>query len=440
LSDDQPLFKNDRASVTVTHKPECYVVAVVEITPAVVKQAYDEAVKSINKEVSVPGFRKGKAPKDFIIQSFAKQIDKEWNDIAANAGFKEAVILSGLHPLKDAQIKTNKVKLSVEDGGTFSYEYEIFPIVPDVNPEELQLPTIPLAEVTEKEIDTVVEQLRFQKVEWEQVTDRPVQEGDFVDMDIEAVMEPPQVVSKNQRHAVVTDKMDEWIFRPMIGRAVGETFEATSEQSKKEKTKTEEEEEAEFIPQCYRFVIHAIYTAKLPEFDDAFALNYGATNRADLEVKIAKTLRQQSINELRNNYRSNLQELLADKYVFDVPKSLLKKQIQLCVQNLAQQIYNNNPNISEAELKNQVNASAEQTETWAKAILRMEFLLQHVAKNYNVHVTEKEVNDEWAYLTQMAMLTQKSEKEFNKNKIAHDIFTTKVLDTLLSKIKLNIDE
>lgn len=70
-------FQNENISMTLTREPFCRVHLDVIVTPKAVKASHHQAMRNINKEVSVPGFRKGKAPESMVLKNFGSHVEKE---------------------------------------------------------------------------------------------------------------------------------------------------------------------------------------------------------------------------------------------------------------------------------------------------------------------------------------------------------------------------
>src|SRR6185369_199393 len=81
-------FSNENLKVKVHFKPNCKVELEVHALPPLLKDAYRKAVKVVGREVTLPGFRKGKAPEALVEKSYAKQIDTEWQQAIADLSFQ----------------------------------------------------------------------------------------------------------------------------------------------------------------------------------------------------------------------------------------------------------------------------------------------------------------------------------------------------------------
>ena len=105
-----------------------------EVTPQAAAHTYKQAVKSINKGVSLPGFRKGKAPEKLIAEHYPKQLSQEWADLVVHLAYKESIDLSGLHPLNAKSVKKPILnECSQEKGAQVQIEFERAPEIPDVD-------------------------------------------------------------------------------------------------------------------------------------------------------------------------------------------------------------------------------------------------------------------------------------------------------------------
>src|SRR5690242_12517421 len=101
---EQAPFQNDHLRCTLHQKPACVVEYAVEALEPLVQEARKKAIKKVAKEVSLPGFRKGKAPEQMVVKNFSTQVDKEWQQEIANVTFLECQKLAPVRLLKDGKI------------------------------------------------------------------------------------------------------------------------------------------------------------------------------------------------------------------------------------------------------------------------------------------------------------------------------------------------
>ena len=123
-------FKNDNVDVSVARLPGCLVKFEITVHPKATEAAYKQATKAVKKEVSIPGFRKGKASDALVQQHYAPHVDREFRDVVVQTAYHEAVTLSKTYPINEKSIKQPQLKsCSKEDGARVVIEMETLPVV-----------------------------------------------------------------------------------------------------------------------------------------------------------------------------------------------------------------------------------------------------------------------------------------------------------------------
>lgn len=440
-NDKEVTFQNENINGSASFAPGCIVNINATVSPKATQASYREALKQINKEVSIPGFRKGRAPEAMIEKNFNKHIDKEWKDLLLNTAFKEILQLIKILPFNDKSVKSASVKsISKENGATISIEYESFPRVPEVAPEVLSIPEFKRDQITEKEINQTLYDLQLDKAEWIDVTDRSPKEGDYVDLDIVAVEEPPKTICHKSRFRIVPESMGTWMRRLVLGMTVGQTAEGMSEKDEGDCKSCEEgkpHEHDNFRPTLCRITLHAIKEPKLPELDDEFAKKYGANDLADLKTKVTVNLNSRADAHLTQQKRWALQEQLVQKYPFDLPLSVTKEQIKAHKQEVINELKSRQ--VPEAAF----DAEAKKIEEGIlHRIIRdtsVYFIIHKVAKENHIEVSKDEVMNEWMKQLWYQQVGQNSidvsqEPADVQANIHSQLLRNKTLDFLLSKV------
>ncbi len=262
MSTSQQELANDNVKVIVSREPGCRVTFILSVPTKVAKAAYNKAVRTVNKEVSLPGFRKGKAPEKLVIQHYSKYVDREWRGIVMDGAFHEAVELTKIQPLHQDAVEAPEVKkMSLDEGVEFSITFESLPTIPDVDVQQLKLEPVAQQAVTQEQIDHAVEDLRLFHANWIEITDRAVQEGDYIDVDIDAMESPSYTICTNERFQVTNDRMPAWMRKLVVGLALGQSAEGVSERDDKFVPKPES---PDFKPTQVRVTIKGIKQAELP--------------------------------------------------------------------------------------------------------------------------------------------------------------------------------
>lgn len=379
-------LQNENVRFTIHHKPACIVEFDVEALEPLVKNAHKKATRTISKEVTLPGFRKGKAPDEMILKNFAKEIDKEWQQEIANACFKACAELAKIPILhRDAKI-TYKMKSYSPSGALLTLSLETEPKVPHVDPKQFQLKPTKRPEVNEEKIHETIRQTQLFFANWQHIHDRPVQEGDFVLLDVDVIEEhPPTPLFSHTRFEVTEKSMAKWMRELVMGKKIGEAIEGISVPDEE----ASKEDKEELKPKKVRVTIKSIDTATLPALNDEFAQKLGATSLEDMTTKVTDLLNKQADAHVQETQREQVNEFLLTHYPFDLPATLIEKETQFRFRQLLQdndfQKYWENLNADDR--KKTIQTVYQQSE---KAV-KMFYLCRQVVTDANIRISATDI-------------------------------------------------
>jgi trigger factor len=316
-------FKNEDFTVKVTLKKDCIVELHIFASKEFVKKLQKKAIKEVSKDIDLPGFRKGKAPEDFILKKYPQNIEQELKNQITNTSFIEAQKLVKIFPLnKSTKITFDLKKHSLEEGSEVFFSYETEPPTPTIDKTKFKLKEIKKREVTEKNVNEAIRQAQFFFASWKEVT-RPIKEGDFVILDLEAIdKEPPTKVFSDTRFEVKDKSIAKWMKALLIGAKKNDVLEGIS---KPDEDLPEREKKA-FEPKKVRVTIKKIEEADLPELTDEFAKKTGAENLEIMRKSIFEMLNKKSEREFLNKKREQVNKFLLENYKFDLPLSLVNSE------------------------------------------------------------------------------------------------------------------
>lgn len=422
-------YKNENLSILVKRDPNCLVTFDISVSPQATISAYAKAMKNVSKEVSVPGFRKGKAPEAMLVKQYSKQIDREFRDLVINTSFHEAVQLAQAFPFREKESvkRVDLQKCSKEEGAKIIISFESFPEVPSINASDLQVQKFEPSLVKDSDVNEELEQLAYRQATWEDVTGRAVQEGDFIDIDITILDEGAEKnVCEDSRFLVAKGKMGDWMRRLVIGLNVGDSTEGMSEK--------EENSPEDFKPSLCRIVIKGIKVAKLPEMSDDFAVKLGATSFEDLKEKVHKSLLTRADEESRTKSRKSIHEEILEKYPFELPASLLEAERNSRLKGKMHWLKHQKLS-SEENNRLQKELHEEATQEAEKAI-RTQYLIYKVIQDQKIEVSQEELLQE--LVKQMMLpeeqrsISDKDDIEATRSELRRMILFRKAFDFLAS--------
>lgn len=318
-------LKNENINVNIEKLPGCEVKLEITVSPKATESAYAKALKNLNKEVVLPGFRKGKAPTDLLLQKFKPQVEEEWRSVLLNTAFHDALQLVKMNPLSRETIRPEIKSISLENGSVLSIRFETRPDVPEINSKEITLKNVPVKAVTEKDIEDRMEELKHHQAKWEDITDRGIIDGDFVHLDIESLDEPGTVICKDQAFLVSKGKIGDWLYQLLLNKNLHDVFEGTSEKEPCDACEdgSHDHSHEEFKPTKLQIKVQAIKKAILPEVNEEFASKLGAESIEKLKERVVLSLEKNFKEAAQEKLRAELKEIILKKYPFDIPASII---------------------------------------------------------------------------------------------------------------------
>lgn len=327
-------FKNEAVTVTARLRPRCIMEYKVIASPKIVKTAHQKAVKAITKEVSLPGFRKGKAPDYLVLKNYSGQINKQWEEAIAEVAFRESQALAQVPLINNKEKVSFQIQShSLENGAELTLTFETEPVIPNIDPKQITLKAAVRPEVNEDKVQETIRQVQLFFSEWKKIEDRPVKEGDFVLLDVDIIEDtPPTSLFSNTRFEVVDKSMAQWMKKLVIGLKTGDSAEGVSIPDEG----ATEEEKKEFPPKKVRLHLKAIEEPVMPPVDDAFAKQLGVPTLAELPAAISSLLNKQADAHVQEKLREQLGNFLITHFSFDLPASLIENETQLRLRQLFQ--------------------------------------------------------------------------------------------------------
>jgi trigger factor len=378
-------FKNERLKVEVHHKPNCVVEYEVRVEPAICLEAHKKAAKSVGKEVVLPGFRKGKAPPEMVAKRHPQEIDRRWQEEIANTAYKEAAALANV-PLvsPDASI-TFKMHHHAKDGAHLTLTFETIPNIPTIDPAKCVLKEIERPEVSKEKVDETIRQVQMFFAKWEHVEDRTVEEGDFVLLDVDIIdKDPPQRLFSNIRFEVTDRTMAQWMKPLILGKKPGDISEGVSEPD----PDLSEEEKKEYPPQKVRVEIKALEKVELPELNEEFAKQVGASSPEELREKIEKILTKKSDEHVKEEQREEVTRFLLS-HPFEIPPSVVEKEARYRIEQMMR-----DPNFKtqwEQSKENERRDLIQNVKTQSEKAIRLYYLCRKISADQNITVAAKDL-------------------------------------------------
>ncbi|MGN1392744.1 MAG: trigger factor [Succinivibrionaceae bacterium] len=290
----------------------------VTIPTADYKKTEKSVISNFSKTKRVPGFRKGKVPTNILLKDFGFEIKNEIVNSLIQSSLYPAIVKSELKNLANSMPQISEV-FDLGSDNDFSYIFEV-----EVNPEfelngltELEFTKF-VSNVTDADLDNMIEKLRHQQAKWTACEEGAVAEkGDFTLIDFEGFIDGeafekgkstncPVVIGENRMIPGFEDQI--------IGHKINEEFEINV-------TFPENYQAAHLANKAavFKTKINKISKAQLPEVNEDFIKVFGVQGSVeDFKNQVRKNMERQLKFSLSKENESSVYQTLMDKYANDI--------------------------------------------------------------------------------------------------------------------------
>ena len=301
----------------------------VEVDEETFDVAVDAAFKRIAKEVRMPGFRPGKAPRRLLEAQFGSAVGREEAlREAMPEYYAQAVIEHDVDVVAPPEIE---ITGGQEDGPVqFDAVVEIRPSVSAAGYDGLRV-EIPNPVASAEEIDEQIDNLRRNFAELS-VVERAAADEDHVTIDIEATHgdEPvPGLTTTDYDYLLGSGAVVPEIDENLRGASAGDDVEFSADHP------DPEEEE----PLQFSIAVKEVKEAVLPDLDDEFAkANSEFETVEDLRADMADRMNTMRIQQANMAVQQNTAEALAALVTDEIPESMIENEINARIQDLVQRL------------------------------------------------------------------------------------------------------
>ena len=243
----------------------------VQVPAETIDREVEGRLRSLSRKARVDGFRPGKVPLKVVKRMYGPQVRQEVIGDVLQSSLKDAMTEQALRPAGGPRIDS----LNAEEGNSLEYS-ATFEVFPEFEPQSIdgQQIVCSIAEVTESDIDKMLETLREQRALWESV-ERPAQVKDRVRINFEGKLDGndfPGNKRDDMPLVLGNGAMIEGFETALLSHSAGETVEFDISFPETYAVQDLAGKEVRF-----KVDILAVEEPQLPEVDDAFAASYGVT-------------------------------------------------------------------------------------------------------------------------------------------------------------------
>lgn len=412
----------------------------VTVAAAEVDKALDQAFKKVVKQINVPGFRKGKMPRNVFEKMYgAEALYQDALEIVINSSYPEALDESGVEPVDYPEIAGTE---NFAKGADFTYTATVT-VKPEPKLGEYKgLEVTKLStEVTDEEVQALIDAQLAKKAELEIKEDEAIVEGDTAVIDFEGfVGEEAFEGGKGEDYPL---EIGSGSFIPgfeeqLVGSKSGDTKDVTV-------TFPEEYHAAELAGKEAKFVvtIKEVKTKVLPELTDEFAkeIDPEVETVEALRAKLKETTLAQKEAESEGSLRDELVEKAAANAEVEIPQGMINTEVDRMVQEFGQRLQTQGMNLDLYYQFSGQNEEALRTQMAEEASnrVRVSLVLEAIGAAEAIEVSEEDINTEVEKMAaQFGMTNDQILTALGGTKVLeNDIRTQKTVELLVENAKIS---
>ena len=394
-----------------------------------------KAYNKVKKNISVPGFRKGKAPKAFIEKYYGEGVFyDDALEIAFPDAFEAAVAEAGIDPVDNPF--DFDIKSVGKDGVELSCKVTVKPEIELGEYKGLKAEKEVVA-VTAEEVEAEINRKLDDNARIVEVDDRAVANGDIVTIDYEGFNDGVAFDGGKAEEFDLTIGSGQFIpgfEEKIIGHNIGEEFDID--------VTFPEEYHAEDLagkPVVFKIKLHGIKVRELPELDDEFVKDISEFDTVDeLKADIEKKMTEAKQSIADRAFESKLLDMVAESVKGEIPECMIEKAIddmiqdmdyRLRMQGLDFKTYLMYTGMDEQSIRGQYKEQAEKD-------VKLMLAIEKIVATEGLDASEEEINAHYQkFADGYGMAIEEIKKVVSEKTAKNDITSKKAIDLIVENAK-----
>ncbi|REC96135.1 trigger factor [Kushneria indalinina] len=399
----------------------------VQVPAQEVDNNVDERLKDTARRVRLDGFRSGRVPMSVVRQRFGRDVRNEVVDEVMRQHYVRAITENELNPAGHPSLEA-----TVNEEGKdleFVATLEVYPSIELTLPEDEQIER-PQAEITDADIDEMIDTLRKQNAQWNDV-ERAAADGDQVTIDFEGFLGDEAFEGGSaEGHQLVlgSNSFIPGFEEQLVGVQAGEEREVTV-------TFPEDYQAEHLAGQEARFktTTHKVQAQELPEIDSEFMSRFGVEDgdNDSFRAEVRNNMQRELDNAIDNRVRQQLIDALKSRNEVSVPSSLISQEVEGLKRQAARQ-FGLGEDFDVSQLPDELFAEQ------ARGRVEVGLLLAEVVSHFELDADDDEIR---AFIEEQAGQFEQPEQvveqymgnEQMKNQVKSAVLERKAIDRLLDK-------
>ena len=387
---------------TVTREDECRCVITVEADADFLEKRYDEELTEIKSQVTLPGFRQGKAPRGLVEKRLGSSVKTEVLSSVMSESYEQAVVENDLHVVAELEAPDpDEFEWEVGQPAQFSFTCEVLPSIEldeeDYKDLEIEVPDL---ELDEEMIQDEMENFAQRFADMREIEDSGIDREDQVTCTVSVLPdgEDEDPVWTDEMACRPADKRVgpfevEGLIGGLEGCKKGDSVTLGAKYSPQtDEDVIEELQDRENPKVQIEVTVSAIYREVVPEIDEEFTEEYGLPSPDEIEESIRENLEQQ-VQQQKDSIREEmLMDALLEKVDFKLPDTLVDRATQEQQRRVMLNALQRGQSMDQAQ--QMAAQSAGRSREMAVRNLKTSYLMSEISEQERIYVTESEVREQ----------------------------------------------
>ena len=345
------------------------------------------------KVAELPGFRKGKAPKQLIKKRYSEKIDDELIQRCLYTAFQKTAEDEKFEVVSYAMPKESKPEY--KQGQDLAFEIT-FDVAPEFELPEYKKIAVEISkpEIADKDIDAKLEEFRQMYADYVNV-EGAAEAGDMLKVSYSSDFELPEDASATLKRQVEAEEGWIWLNEPEI--IPGAIAAMTGAEKDKDYTFTAEYaddyREADLAGKKVEYKVKVLEVQRRKPLEDEAQLceKMGVKDLAALRERVSRSLEMEGVQKRQSEARTQVVEKLIGQIAdFPIPPSVLAQEVQREIRQIANREVKKEEDAE--KFKEDIDKFKEEAEASAKDRMKRMFILRKIAKLENIQVENEEVD------------------------------------------------
>lgn len=408
----------------------------VEVAAEDVEKALQAAYLKQRKQINIPGFRKGKVPRQMIEKMYGPEVfyDEAANNMIPDA-YAKAYDESELDIVSQPKIEV----VQMEKGKPFIFTAEVAtkPEVTLGDYKGLKVDKVS-TRVTQKEVDEEIEKERERNARTIEVTDRAVQDKDEVTLDFEGFVDGVAFEGGKGEDYPLTIGSGSFIpgfEEQLIGAEIDKEVEVNVTFPKEYHS-----EELAGKDATFKCTVHTIKAKELPELDDEFASEVSECETMDAyRAEVKKNIKERKERTGKEKKENQAVDQAIENAQMDIPEAMIEFQVRQMADDFARRIQQQGLTVEQYFQFTGMTAEKmmEEMRPQAEKSIKTRQVLEAIVKAENIEVSDERVEEELTKMAEAYQMEVEKLKEFmgenEKKQIKEDLAVQEAITLLVNE-------